>query len=83
MNEYTFEFHNVNEALVFLKTVQACGNLSEFSINGLIRAKPDILVADERWNVKVWVRTGMSVQDIKDCCKILRFYDNINFGGDH
>lgn len=83
MNEYTFEFHNVNEALVFVKTLQATLDLHEFSISGMERARNDILIATERWNIKVWIKTTMSMQDIKDICKILRFYDGIDFGGDN
>lgn len=82
MNEYTFEFHNVNEALVFVKTLQATLDLHEFSISGMERARNDILIATERWNIKVWIKTTMSMKDIKDICKILRFYDGIDFGGD-
>lgn len=83
MNEYNFEFHNVNQALVFVKTLQATLDIKEFSIVGMERARDDILVATERWNIKVWIKTTMSMQDIKDICKILRFYDGIDFGGDN
>jgi hypothetical protein len=81
MNEYTFEFHNVNEALVFVKTLQATLDLKEFSIVGMERARDDILRATERWNVKVWIKTSMGMRDIRDTCKILRFYNGIDFGG--
>ncbi len=82
MNEFTFEFHNVNEALVFVKTLQATLDLHEFSIVGMERARDDILRSTERWNIKVWIRTSMRLSDIKDTCKILKFYNGINFGGD-